>query len=224
MRVYSTFLQVIIAFSALSIAIASAEEPTKPTVDQTFSAEKESRINELANLSLQDAFDTLNSHEFLEQDAYLNKAIFQALGFRSDAAIGLALNYVQSPQTQSKDTDGQPLYLAKRIFQVFPETALDSLLDLYDSSGPKVRANVIYVMGQMAAGQAVKTLLVEALDDTSYCQELTEESLGQPLRICDVAYNQLVLRYRVKNVLRTIGTGHNIDVRNYYIKLIHYQI
>ena len=123
MRVYSTFLQVIIAFSALSIAIASAEEPTKPTVDQTFSAEKESRINELANLSLQDAFDTLNSHEFLEQDAYLNKAIFQALGFRSDAAIGLALNYVQSPQTQSKDTDGQPLYLAKRIFQVFPETA-----------------------------------------------------------------------------------------------------
>ena len=25
------------------------------------------------------------------------------------------------------------------------------------------------------------------------------------MRICDLAYNQLVLRYRIKNVLRTIG-------------------
>ena len=44
------------------------------------------------------------------------------------------------------------------------------------------------------------------------------ETVGEPLRICDVAYNQLVLRYNVKGVLRVIGTIHKIDVRNYHIE------
>jgi hypothetical protein len=85
------------------------------------------------------------------------------------------------------------------------------------NTGPEIRANVIYIIGDMDGGKAVDALLIEALYDTSVCREATGESLGEPLRICDMAYNQLVIRYSMKNVLRTIGTGHSINVRNYHI-------
>ena len=40
---------------------------------------------------------------------------------------------------------------------------------------------------------------------------------ANPLRVCDVAYNLIVLHYGIQNVLRTIGTVHRIEVRDYHI-------
>ena len=40
------------------------------------------------------------------------------------------------------------------------------------------------------------------------------------MRICDVAYNQLVLRYRIKNVLRTIGPIYRPENRDYHISVL----
>jgi hypothetical protein len=63
-------------------------------------------------------------------------------------------------------------------------------------------------------------LLTEALHDTSICQDLSGEALGEPLRICDMAYNQLMIRYSIKDVMRTIGTGHSIEVRDHHIRVL----
>jgi hypothetical protein len=127
---------------------------------------------------------------------------------------------VRSTRSASENEGARDLYLAKRILQIFSERSMDRLLDLYSSAGPKIRANVIYVIGQMVGGQVPGDLLSEALYDTSICQEVTAETLGEPLRICDVAYNQLVIRYSFDNVLRAIGTGHSIDVRDYHIQAL----
>jgi hypothetical protein len=49
------------------------------------------------------------------------------------------------------------------------------------------------------------------------CEETLPESLGDPLRLCDVAYNQIVLHFEIQNALRTIGTVHKIEIRDYHI-------
>ncbi len=70
----------------------------------------------------------------------------------------------------------------------------------------------------MAGGDVIRLLLIEALDDDTSCEDRLPETVGEPLRICDVAYNQLVLRYNIKGVLRTIGTVHNLEAREYHIQ------
>jgi hypothetical protein len=196
---------------------ALCQEPQVPRVDQRLSPDKEKRIQELRALSVPAVFERLRAAEFFDDGEYLDKAIYTAFGPRSPEALKAALGYVRSTQIQTNPDASQNLYLAKRFFQIFPEESLESLLNLYESSGPKVRRNVLYAAGQMAGGESVKALLMHALNDGAYCEETTAESIGEPLRVCDVAYNQLVIRYDIPNVLRTIGTIHSIQVRDYHI-------
>jgi hypothetical protein len=211
---------VILGLISLSHGFAYAEEPTTPRVDQELAPEKEQRIDQLKNLSLGAVFDALKSPEFFDQEDYLNRAIFVALNFRVPEAIELALGVARSPQIRTSAEGGRSLYISKRIIQVFPNEAVDELLDAYTCGGPKIKANIIYIVGQMAGGDAVRTLLIEALYDTTICEDVLPETIGDPLRICDVVYNQLVMRYKIKNVMRTIGSVHRIDVRDYHIQML----
>jgi hypothetical protein len=218
MRVSGTINLLMIATLMMTFGVASAQEPLIPRVDLEFSGEKELAIDQLENRSLETVFEAFRSPQFFDQEEYLDKAIFDTLNYRTDEAVSFMMRYVQSTNANGKPDSARNLYIAKRVARVFPDEALNSLLDLYSSAGPKVRANVIYVIGQMAGGEVIKTLLLEALYDTTHCQEANPEMVGAPMRICDVAYNQLVMRYKVKNVLRIIGTGHAIDVRDYHIQ------
>ena len=217
MRIATIATCLLLGLALLGPGSALAQEPQVPKVDQQFSLEKENRIKQLDALTVPAVFEGLRSAEFFDEEAYLNKAIYEALGPRSTDALQVALGYVRSTQAQLSPEASQNLYLAKKFFQIFPDESLESLLDLYSSGGPKIRRNVIYAIGQMAGGQAIKALLIHALDDGDYCEESTAESIGEPLRVCDMAYNQLVIRYNVKDVLRTIGTIHSIEVRDYHI-------
>lgn len=123
-----------------------------------------------------------------------------------------------SPEERREQT--RDLYVAKKILQVFPEEAVNDLQDLYRMGDPITRRNVLYAAGKMAGGQAVQNMLIEALDDKSFSEESDPEMIGEPLRICDAAYNQLVLRYRIRNVLRAIGNAHRIEVRDYHIDIL----
>ncbi len=42
----------------------------------------------------------------------------------------------------------------------------------------------------------VRSILTNALDDKQFCEEELPDSMGDPLRVCDVAYNQIVLHFR----------------------------
>jgi HEAT repeat protein len=203
---------------SLALGMAHAVEPKRVDVNQSFSPEKEERINRLIDCSVEQVFLKLKSPEFMSEEEYLNKAIHKAFKDRKDEAVEMAMTHVKSRQILKTEEGPENLYIAKQVLHVFPGVALESLLDLYSGAGPKVRRNVIYVLGEMAGGKAVKDLLVHALDDTATCEEASAETVGDPLRVCDVAYNQLVIRYRVKGVLRTIGTVHNTEVRDHHIR------
>jgi len=224
MKTHLTVILMMIVLIALPISVVYPEEPVVPDVDHTFSMERERRIDQLERLSSRNVINAFVSPEFFDQEDYLDKAIFRAFDHRSHEAIGLALGYVQSTQVGEEGESARKLYIAKRMFQIFPEEVVDDLINIYSRSGPKVRSNVIYVVGQMAGTDEIKTLLVNALSDMDYCQDVTDETLGKPLRVCDMAYNQLVIRYNVENVLRTIGSTHALDVRDYYIALLRRQL
>jgi hypothetical protein len=205
-------------------ASAKPKEPERPAVNHRFDATKEATIERLSHLSPGEAFGRLKGSDFLVDTAMLHKGIFTAFEGRTAEAVELALDHVKLPLV--KVVDGKPttrtddFYVAKKILQVFPDEAFDSLLELYANSPPPIRANVIRVLGEMAGNQEIKSVLINALDDTSLCERKHLEESGIPLRICDVAYNQLVLRYEIKGVLRTIGTVHTIEQREYHIDVL----
>ena len=211
------FTSIIIIFFMAIAPVYAQLQTDSPQVDQQFSMEKEKRIKELETMGLYSALEVLSSPEFLSEEEYLDEAIYRAFKNRTEEVIEYMMKVVQSTKSAKNNEGINNLYLAKRIFQIFPDASLNRLIDLYMNTGAEIRANVIYIIGDMDGGKAVDALLIEALYDTSVCQEATGESLGEPLRICDMAYNQLVIRYSLKGVLRTIGTGHSINVRDYHI-------
>ena len=213
-------------FWVLLTAGASAmEEPARPNVDFTFDAQREAKISQLRGLQLTQVVNELQNPAFLVNEDFMHTAIFKAFAHREKAAIAHALDLLKEPRL--KIVDGQiarnqshDFYVAKKILRVFPDKAAGSLLSQYPTADPVMKANIIGVLGKMQGGPAIKNLLIEALDDKTACEEKHLEMLGKPLRICDEAYNQLVLRYKVRNVLRCIGNGHRIEDRDYHIDIL----
>jgi len=209
---------------APAVLATEMDEPERPVVDQVFDAEKEATIQTVASLPLEEAFGRLKTAEFLTNEPFLHKAIFVAFGHRRSDAIALSIKIIRLPIF--KVTDGitvsrtDDFYVAKSILHVFPDEAFSSLSELYGKTGPVAKGNMVRVFGQMVGGEKIRRLLLEALDDKMFCEEEYPEISGEPFRICDVAYNQLVLRYKVPNVLRTIGSSHSLEIRNYHIDLL----
>ena len=206
------------------MAFARADEPKKPVVNHTFDALKEARIQELPNLPLSTAFEQLKGIDYFVNEPFLHKGIFTAFEFRKKEAIDFAINYLKLPVKEmiggKSVSRGDDFHVAKKILHVFPDEAVDSLLELYSTGDAVAKGNVIRSSGKMAGGQAIRNLLIEALDDKTFCEERYPEILGEPLRICDVAYNQILLRYMIRNALRTIGTAHRIEIRDYHIDIL----
>jgi len=217
MKIYA--IQVLVMASLfLAIGFVYAAEPAAPDVSQVFSSEKENRIQQLSGFTIEAVFDSLSSEEFFGEENYMNKAVYVAFSDRRSEAVQYALGYVRSTQILASAEGSRKLYIAKKTCQIFPDEALETLLDLYFSGSSKIRRNVLYVIGEMR-GVGIKGVLIEALDDTASCGDVLPESVGEPLRVCDVAYNQLVLRYHVTTgVMRSIGTIHKIEARDYNIE------
>ena len=109
---------------------------------------------------------------------------------------------------------------------ILQEVSIGHLRQLYKDADSTTKGNIIEVLGTMpdSSGGVIEKLLVKALDDKTIYEEENTDVSGWPLRICDVAYNQLVLRLKIKNVLRTIGNAHSIESRDYNITIIKSQI
>ena len=219
-----TFIIFGILFAISFYATARAEEPERPRVDFTFSKSKEQKITEISSLSIENCFTRLKDIDFVIDENLMYKAIYSSFAHRRSEAINYAMNYLSLPIKDVNTGVGrsrtQEFYVAKKVLHVFPDEAAYKLLELYGNSDPVTRGNIIRVLGRMANGQSIRNLLIDALDDKTPCEERYPEMSGEPLRVCDVAYNQLVLRYKIQDVLRTIGTVHKIEIRDYHINIL----
>jgi hypothetical protein len=213
-----------IFFGILLMGSANAEEPKRPVVNKTLDSKKEAKILKVKNLQIEQAFNRLQEMDFLADNDLMNKAIYTSFKDRRNEAIAHSVGYLKEPGMQIIEgrmvCQGRDFYVAKKVLQMFPDEALQPLLDLYEGGDPLTRGNVIRVMGNMEGDPIVRNLLVKALENKTICEQENPEMEGEPLRICDEAYNQLVLRYEIKNVLRTIGNAHTPEDRDYHIEIL----
>jgi len=216
-----------ISFLLLPVGHSRAAEPQMPDVQRILSPEEELIISDVARSKPKEAFKRLKGVGFLVDEKLLHKAIYATYKDRKAEGLDLALHQLLLPQREviaAKVVDRTAaFYVSKKFLEVFPEESVSELLELYKKGDGMVQGNVVRASGKISGGK-IRGLLVEALDNKISSEEENPEMNGFPLRVCDEAYNQLVLRYKVRNVLRTIGNGLSPEVRDYHIDVLKKEI
>lgn len=200
-------------------APAPITQPPDVSLDKQIDSYSMEQINRLKGLSVSETLEKLKSIEFLGNDTLISKAISINLASDSDKAITEAINIITENGKAAKHR-AKDFYVAKKVFKTFAAQSADKLIALYENSDNVVRGNVVRVAGDLVDINSVRLMLIKALDDKTVCEQTTLETVGEPVRICDMAYNQLVLHYRIKNILRTVGTGITIENRDYHINIL----
>jgi hypothetical protein len=212
------------SFVMLLCNSGNAEEPQRPDVYKALDSEKEARINDVSGLTPEGAFERLRGIDFVTDQDLLQKAIFKTFEHRKAKGIALALNSLKLPVMEIKNGKlvdrTADFYVAKKTLEVFPDESVNKLLELYKRGDAIMKGNIIRASGKIEGGKRIKNLLIRELDDKTVCEKEYPEMEGIPLRICDEAYNQLVLRYKIRDVLRTIGNAYTIEDRDYHIGVL----
>ena len=220
----TTMILLLMALPTAMNAFGETPGPKRPDVQVMLDAGREAKISGLAGLPLQEVFQQLTTAGYQSDQAMMYKAIYRSFHNRKSDALALARNYLSSPLIEMVGgrviTRVKEFNVARRIFETFPEESTALLLDLYKQGDATAKGNIIRAAGGIAGGQDIRRLLIRALDDTSFCEEENPDATGERMRICDVAYNQLVLRYSIRNVLRTISPAHRIKTRDYHIAIL----
>jgi hypothetical protein len=208
---------------ALLTTVSMASEPKRTEFDRALDRNKENAIQYTSNLSATEVFERLKDVDYIADEYYMKKTIYKSFQHREINGIDLSLQKLSLPEKEF--TNGKAihrsmdLYVVKRILESFPETSIPKLLKLYESGDAVTKGNVLRVSGKLE-GPAVDGLLINALSDKTVCDQQDPEADGPPMRLCDLAYNQLVMRFQVMNVLRTIGPVHMIENRDYHIAVL----
>jgi hypothetical protein len=178
----------------------------------------------LSQVPAEHAFAELKDEEFISDEEAAHSAILGAFGRRTSEGVVVALQQVISLGTGTdevkKMSRARALIVARRILAAFPDESVPRLLELYARGDAATKGLLIQAAGKVSGGDRVTSFLRAALDNQSVCEEEGADALGEPLRVCDLAYNQLVLRSGVKRVLRTISPTHSLAVRDYHISLL----
>lgn len=183
------------------------------------------KISEMNELSAPQILDELEDDNFVSDDDLMIDAIAGSLGNKEEQAVNEAIERIRTFNRKRFDPAAaryrpRKFYSAKKVVNFFADVSADKLIKLCDDKDPFVRGNAVNAAGELSDIPPVKNRLIKALDDKSASEEQTPETFGWPLRVCDMAYNQLVLYENIENVLRAIGTGLAIEDRNYHIDIL----
>lgn len=178
---------------------------------------KEAKLQQLKNVSLESAFAQLKDLDFFYDDEFLDEGIDRAFMNKKDEAVRFALRQIQSKRDPKDMSKAKDFHVAKKILQRFPNKSQSSLTEIYNSGPPETRKNAICIMAGLPMNDSLRALLMRALEDKSFLEESSPESAGEPLRVCDALYNEIVWQYGIPNVPRTMGMVHEIQVRDYHI-------
>ncbi len=218
MVIFSSLLVVLTSFliNEPLVCLGAEPEPSLSNMD----AETVVKVDRLASLPVGKAFVTFRESGLLF-DQFSDEAMAEVFATRSQKVIALAINVLKEPKVFIVDEQlvgrNENFQTAKRICQTFSQECLPYLEDLYQSKNPVVKGNAVMVAGGMPDYDSIRDLLYTALNDNSEYEVRHIEMVGEPLRICDVAYNQIVLHDELRDFLRTIGNGHNLETRDYHI-------
>ena len=222
----ATLKKITIEIVVISMCLCSVshafKEPVKPAVNFKLEPYKEYEVNRLVGEEVEEVFSRLKDNEFQNDPRLKQKAIHEAFKNRSQRAVRYAIGRVASrpPSVEGNiwNRGAIDVAIGKNVLEVFPDVAADELPEAFYAGTSYARGNLVRAAGAIAGGEKVRALLIDALYDQDFCEPELPEMAGLPMRVCDVAYNQLVLRYKIPNVLRTIGVSHSISARDYHIE------
>jgi len=201
-----------------------ARQAERPGVVAGLDPKREAGARQWARLPPGGLFEALKRPEVIQDEAFSHAIVLAALGDRQAAAIALALRQMPLPLIERTEAGRiskiRGYIVARRILEAFPEQSVAPLLEAYSRGDLVTKGNIVRALGKISGGDAIRNLLLGALADQRFCEGEDTLSGGTPLRLCDVAYNQLVLRYRIKGVLRTISPAYSIEARDYHIGLL----
>ena len=218
------FFIVYVCTLIFSIApISSAADP-KP-LDRSL----EERIQKLKNLEIHQVVDELKKKDIYDDKVLFKNGVTVAFKNREKQAVEYIANYIKHPRYKylgESVVENINFQISKRILQTFPDKSIGHIRQLYKDADTTTKGNIIEVLGTMpdSINGSIEKMLVKALDDKTLYEEEHSDTPGWPLRICDAAYNQLVLRLKIKNVIRTLGNTHDIDTRDYHITILKSRI
>lgn len=202
-----------LAFNFLVVFSLWAQQPTDS---------KKIDINDLSGKDVPQVMEEIKKEESGVTDKDLDSAVSELFSGNQEEAIGSAINVLRSPRIQLLDgrrfDHTSDLRVARTILYKFNDKAMQKLESEFNSGNAELRGNIIKVAGQMSDEERISPMLLSALDDKSYCEKEDPELEGEAMRVCDHAYNQMVLRYHIKGLLRTIGPIHRVEVRDSNIK------
>ena len=201
--------------------LVGAKEPNPPNVNKTLSHIKEQRISQMETSSVQQCFEQLKAYEFYLDDDFSIKAAYKCFKNRKAQALRYAIDQLKNDQSKHEGEIvifNDDLHATKTISRVFAEDAEIMLQNEYKKGTAQTKANILLVLGQLTGNRA-RYMLIDALNDQTVCEDTYPEIGGEPLRICDMAYNQLRLRYaeELVDMPRTIGNSDRIEKRDFYI-------
>jgi hypothetical protein len=110
------------------------------------------------------------------------------------------------------DSAGEIL-AARWALKEMGEPALTSLIDGVSRARADVKANYLYALSEFDDPRALDPI-ADALTDRRGILNRSVESLGRPLRICDVAYNILTRKLNISEAFGPLATVHSIEFRD----------
>ena len=221
----ATLRKILIEIVVISMGLCSVghafTEPARPNTNVTLERYQEYEVSQLVREDVEGAFSRLKGDAFQHDPQLLRKAVHEAFKDRPQQAVRYALGRVAS-RAPSKEAavwnrGAADEVVGRNILEIFPEVTAEMLPEAFYDGTAFARGNLIRVAGMIAGGETVRALLIDALNDVDFCEPELPEMAGLPMRVCDVAYNQLVLRYQIPDVLRTIGISHGISARDHHI-------
>jgi hypothetical protein len=178
----------------------------------------------LARLSVVQALNRLTRADFVGDDFVPQAVLSIAFGDRRAEAVAAAVRWIQRPTRKTgwgtATSSVREQIAAAAVLKAFPDESSGALVELYLGGDATVRGNVVRAAGAISFNPVLHELLVAALEDASPCEEGGADSVGEPMRVCDAAYNQLVLWDNLTDCLRVIGPAHRLEVRDYHIALL----
>lgn len=222
------YMMMAAAFVAVSCMVlvmaATAAEPLRPSVDTPLDRAKEEIISTMIGLPADEVYDRLKGMDFFLSEEFSARAVYRVFVNRRAEILARALDSLKSPMLEILDgrlvSRSADIGVARKIFEVFPDESVPAILELYRNGDAITKGNILRVSGRIAGGDRIVALLRDALDDRTACEQDNPEIGGDPLRLCDMAYNQLVLRYQMTKVLRAIGPVYRTEVRDYHIAIM----
>ena len=217
------YATIIVGFLLIFVnaGLVGSKEPNPPNVSKVLSPKKEARILQLEKVSVNHCYEQLKETEFLLDDDFSGKAAYRCFKNRKQVTLRLVMDKLKNaPYTLEGENIvyNDDLYVAKIVSKVFSADAEVLISNEYKKSTAQTKANMLMVLGQMSGNRA-RAILTEALNDQSAYEEDYAGMEGIPLRICDMAYNQLRLRYadELVDLPRTIGNPDRIEKRDFYV-------